>query len=560
MRVGDSYDTIQTMSKLLVVGFDGATFDLINPLVQNGRLPTLAHLMQHGAFGTLHSTVPPITPTAWTTVFTGKNPGKHGIFDFQEIDPKTYARQPVFTDRHLEKTVWDLLGEAGLRSIITDVPYTYPPRPLNGLMLTGYGTPRTAQTVFTHPLAWEAVLPTNLHDQIRVAQPTQLFDRSRAFLNEWAEIMNGRSRLLHHLLTKQEWNFFFHVFSITDNLAHVFWTYLEPSHPNYQRPEAPEYREALLQAYVQCDELLGQMLEWAGSDCNVIVMSDHGFGSVYPRQYLFQRLVDGGFMQYSSAGGGIGQLKGAAMRQAIRLYNGLPFLREFVKNLRPNSQNALKNSLKSAGMMPSNDAIDFHTSKVFPSDFGLQLWLNHQMRFANGVLSEGETAVTQTNLITHLLADRDKATGQPIIKQVYKGSEQYDGTHAWLGPDLIIKQTNFYRPDAPSHPSNPRLEGSHTHDGVFFACGPAIRQAELQGEMHLRDLAPTMLYLLNQPVPPDMDGKLLDEAIRPDFLQTHPVQHGDQPAQYTTQRAASQLTDAEEEELKQQLRQLGYME
>lgn len=548
------------MSRLLVVGFDGATFDVILPLVAKGRLPTLAHLMQNGAHGTLRSTVPPITPTAWTTVFTGKNPGKHGIFDFQEIDSETYERRPVLTDRHREKTVWDLLGEVGLRSIITDVPYTYPPRPLNGMMLTGYGTPRTNSTVYTYPADWQSALPNSLHEEIRVAQPLQNFDRSRAFLEEWRGIMNGRTRLLRHLLIEQEWDFFFHVFSITDNLAHVFWTYLEPSHPNYVHPEAADYREALFNAYEQCDTLLGQMLEWAGSHCNVIVMSDHGFGSVYPRQYLFQRLVDGGYLRYSSADGMAGRLKSLAMRQAIRLYNGAPFFREWVKNLRPSSQNALKSGLKSSGLLPSNDAIDFQRSRVIPSDFGLQLWFNHRERFTQGMLDAAQTAVLQNELSSYLLADRDRATGLPIIKRLYQGSEYYSGPFAPFGPDLIIEQQNFYKPDAPHHPSNPRLEGSHTHEGVFFAHGPAICQTTLSQPIHLRDLAPTMLYLLDQPIPPDMDGRLIQEAMAPSYFGAHPPRQSDKPAQHDTRRAPAQLNPDEEAELKQQLRRLGYME
>ncbi len=542
----------------MVVGFDGATFDVINPLIANGRLPTLAHLLKNGVHGTLHSTIPPITPTAWTTVLTGKNPGKHGIFDFQEMDPQTYARSPVYTDRHREKTIWDLLGEANISSIITDVPYTYPPRPLNGLMLTGYGTPRTNETLFTFPEAWEMVLPSDLHDQIRIAQPVANFDRSQAYIDEWREVMNGRSRLLKHLLTQQDWGFFFHVFSITDNLAHVLWTYLEPSHPNYNRAEAPAYREALFDAYAQCDHLLGKMLEWAGPDCNLLLMSDHGFGSVYPRQYLFQRLVDGGYLNYDSGDSG-SSLRDVLMKSAIRTYNSFPFLREWVKNLRPNQAAALKNSLKSGGLLPSNDAINYQKSRVLPSDFGLQLWLNHQKRFSNGLLNEEETAVLIQQLNQYLTTDLDKATQQPIIKSVYQGASQYHGEFSWLGPDLIIENQNFYNPGSTSHVPNPKLEGSHTHKGIFVGYGPDLNTAVLNKEISLQDLAPTMLHLLDQPIPIDMDGQVIKEALS-DEMAKKPIHKSDQAAQYDTPQTQTKLSDDEEEAIKTQLRQLGYID
>lgn len=547
------------MPRLALIGLDGATFDLILPLINDGRLPTLAYILKQGAWGTLQSTTPPITPTAWTTVFTGKNPGKHGIFDFQEIDPQTYERQPVYTDRHLEKPVWHLLGEAGLRSIILDVPYTYPPQPLNGLMLTGYGTPQTEKTVFTSPGDWQEILPPTLHDQIRVAQPTQNFDRSRAFLNEWRQIMNGRSELLKHLMTQKDWSFFFHVFSITDNLAHIFWTYLEPSHPNYYRPEGPEYREALINAYIQCDQLLEQMMTWAGPDCHLMVMSDHGFGSVYPRQYLFQRLVDGSYLHYQSPGKS-GKTGIWLLQLAMRSYNRLPFLREIVKNLRPNKQALLKKGLKKSGLFPGNDVIDFSRSRVFPSDFGLQLWINHQKRFGQGILDEKEAAVVTATLSNYLLADQDNATGKSIIQSIVRGADIYKGDFAWLGPDLIIENRNFYQPGSLTHPKNPQLEGSHTSNGVFLAYGPAFQAVKINHPISLQDLAPTILHLLGQPIPPDMDGRLIKEAINPQFLRQNPVQLSQHPAKLDQTQQNSTLSAAEEAAVKNQLRQLGYID
>ncbi|HNB51271.1 MAG TPA: alkaline phosphatase family protein, partial [Anaerolineales bacterium] len=266
------------MSKVLIVGWDGATFDVIQPLLAEGQLPNLARFVQQGAWGTLRSIVPPVTPGAWTSFFTGKNPGKHGIYDFQDLDPATYQFKPVRTDRHREKTLWQLLGEQGKRSLIFDVPYTYPPQPLNGWMLTGYGTPRTPDTVFTFPPNLTDLLPPDLREEIRIAQPTHRFDRSPAFIAEWEQIMAGRKKLLHHLITQEAWDLFMVVFSITDNLAHVFWTYYDPAHPNYHKPEGPAYREAFLNAYRLSDDLLGDLMTAAGPDTTTVILSDHGFG------------------------------------------------------------------------------------------------------------------------------------------------------------------------------------------------------------------------------------------------------------------------------------------
>src|SRR5690554_4658229 len=313
------------MTKTVIVGLDGATWNIIEPLAGAGRLPNLAYMMREGATGILQSTVPPVTPAAWTSLFTGKNPGKHGIYDFQELDPQTYQFHSIRTDRHQEKTLWELLTEADRRSIFMDVPFTYPPRPFNGLMLTGYGTPRTPDTTFTHPANLASLLPDELQGEVRVALPTHRFDRSARFIEEWSEIMTGRRRLLNHLMRTESWDLFMVVFSITDNMAHVFWTYADPAHPNFYRSEAEQYREAFLHAYELCDQLLGELMEAAGPQTTTLVLSDHGFGSVRPRQYLFQRLLEGGYTvarQRNSSN----PMRRQLLNFAVNSYTRFPFL------------------------------------------------------------------------------------------------------------------------------------------------------------------------------------------------------------------------------------------
>ncbi|MCP5099306.1 MAG: hypothetical protein GY943_27450 [Chloroflexi bacterium] len=545
------------MNKVLLVGLDGATFDIIQPLSQAGRLPNLTQLMNEGAWGALESTIPPITPTAWTTVFTGKNPGKHGIYDFQELDRQTYGQRPVHIDRHREKTIWDLLGEKDIPSIVVDVPFTYPPRPLTGLMITGYGTPRTPGTQFTYPPTLRDSLPPELQSELRVALPRHDFDRSRAFLDEWDEIMNGRSHLLHYLITQREWRFFFSVFSITDNLAHVFWTYVDPNHPNYHRSEGAEYREAFYKAYEQCDALLGKMMEWAGANTTTLIMSDHGFGSVYPRQYLFRRLAEENYLTYQGAKGV--PLSNQLLKLAMRVYTSMPFLREWIKNLRPGGQKALKSTLSRTGMLPDNSAIDFTKTKILPSNFGLQLWLNREDRFAQGMVSEEKTAVLMQTLTDYLLADRNPATGESIIRNVYKGADMYHGPETALAPDLVIENRNFFQPDKTFDKANPQIEGSHTHDGIFLAHGTAVQPGTINGA-RLLDLAPTVLHLLGQPIPPDMDGRVLTELLTTEFQENNPIQIGNDAAQHQAPlNSQTNLSPAEEAEINDQLRQLGYL-
>ncbi|KPL89413.1 alkaline phosphatase family protein [Ardenticatena maritima] len=545
--------------RLLIVGLDGATFDIIKPLAEAGRLPVLATLLQQGTHGVLQSVQPPITPTAWTTVFTGKNPGKHGIFDFQTFDPQTYATSPVRADRHREKRLWDLLTEADQPSIILDVPFTYPPRPFNGIMMTGYGTPRTAGTPFTWPPTLAEETPADLRAEIRLALPRHRFDRSMAIVEEWRDIMQGRRRLLRHLVRERDWALFFVVFGITDNLAHIFWTFADPLHPNYASEEGKRFREAFFQAYEQCDALLGDLLDWVGPETNVLIMSDHGFGSVYPRQYTFRRLVEGGFVRYKRAPllAGVNEW---AMRWAMRLYTSTPFFKELVKRLRPGQAKLVKQTLAAGGLLPTHSAIDPRRSLVLPSEFGLQLWLNRRGRFGHGMLDEDQAHETIARLREFLLADRDPITGKPIVRAIYEGRDLYHGAFAAQGPDIVLELTNFYDPTTRPSAHNGRIEGGHTPDGVFIAYGPAFRRGDVVAHATLADIAPTALYLLGHPIPPDMDGRVLTDALQPDVLEQTPIKRGETPATFGEIAGGPDFTPDEIRDIEQQLRQLGYID
>lgn len=543
------------MGKVLVVGLDGATFDIIHPLVADGRLPNLAHIMQTGAWGTLKSTVPPVTPSAWTSFFTGKNAGKHGIYDFQEIDPDTYQFHTVRTNQHREKTLWDLLGETGRQAIVTDVPFTYPPRPINGWMITGYGTPRTPGNIITYPADLADHLPPHLRSEIKVALPTNKFERSQRFVDEWKEVMEGRRQLLCYLMTERPWDLFMHVFSITDTMAHVFWTYVDPAHPNYHKPEGETYREAFLHGYEMCDQILGEMIELAGPGTTILILSDHGFGSVRPRQYIFQRLLKGGYVK----GKGNASLRGRLMKTAVDTYNRFPFLREWIKGLRPNNRRRMKQTLRRAQLMPNVKGIDYTRSKIVPTNFGLRMWVNDQGRFAQGIVPPSQKDALLTELDQYLTAHRDKATGKPIIARTYRGDDLYHGPFANRGPDMVIEYSNLHDPGAATPPKNPFLEGGHTANGIFLAHGPKIQSIHLE-PANLIDLAPTILHLFGQPVSPDMDGRVITGIFTPDYQKTHPVQFGDEPARHGTDHAGTGYTEDEEAEINAQLRQLGYID
>jgi predicted AlkP superfamily phosphohydrolase/phosphomutase len=244
----------------------------------------------------------------------------------------------------------------------------------------------------------------------------------------------------------------------------------------------------------------------------------------------------------------------------MHAYTRLPFLRELVKNARPQQQKAVKEALKKSNLLPSTDAIDYRRSPVLASGFGLQLWINEEGRFATGPVPTSEKADLVERIISYLLNDEDETTGRPIIAEIYRGQEIYYGGAIASAPDMIIEYTNFYQPEAGSRQSNPNLEGGHTPEGIFLAYGPAIEAGVIQGAK-LTDLAPTILYLFGEGVPPDMDGEVLAQLFPEQFLVSHPIQYGTKPARFDSipTLARQDYTAAEEAEVEEQLRQLGYL-
>ena len=151
--------------KLLIIGLDGATFDLALPMIEKGEMPNLGQLLAQGTAANLLSTVPPVTGPAWSSFMTGKDPGGHGVYHFRAIDPTQYdqANETLVTSRSFQgPTFWDILGEVGHRVAVVTVPVTYPPWPINGVMISGYPCPDTRNN-HTYPPEFADQLPDPLN-------------------------------------------------------------------------------------------------------------------------------------------------------------------------------------------------------------------------------------------------------------------------------------------------------------------------------------------------------------------------------------------------------------
>jgi predicted AlkP superfamily phosphohydrolase/phosphomutase len=549
----------ESKKRVLIVGLDGATFDVITPLVKAGRMPNLASLIAAGAHGILHSTIPPITPTAWTSFATGVNPGKHGVFDFQRPAPGTYDFRPVPAHQHEYKSLWRLASEAGKRVVALDVPFTYPPEPVNGCLICGYGMPVGESTAFT----WPPNLGEELKESCGAFRPAvleQLPNLRSEFFREWDEVLANRVDVADHLWSRVNWDIYMIVLGSIDNVQHVLWNYLEPHHADYYAPRANRYRDLLSEHYERADGFLGSLLKRTEDDTTVLVMSDHGFGSTHPGLHLPQLLMDLGLLKY---GTGPIAAKGssAAMRALLKGYSSLPGLRRLLNSLRPGFKTKLKHALSNSALLPSLENIDWANTLAFPTGFGLHIYVNRSDRFPQGIVSPGEECERLLERLSRkLLSITEPVSGAPIIRAIHRGAEVYHGPWARSAPDLIVEYTNFFEgTQGGKHPMMiPEISGSHVPEGILVAAGKAIREGSVDGAS-IEDLAPTVLHLLGLPVPASMDGRVLSEMLVGNWVESHPVLYDGYVTKDNPQEQEYDYSSVEAEQVREQLRGLGYV-
>jgi len=282
-----------TQRKVAVFGLDGITFDLLQPWLDEGRLPNLARLLAEGAGGRLRSTIPPVSASAWPSFATGTNPGQHSLIDF------TYPAQDSYEIRVSNgltvavPAVWQIAGAAGKQVGVVSLPMTYPPRPMNGFMLCSFLTP-SADSDYT----WPPELKQELIDACGPF-PLRMSEKGRGvdpavFVRACKQLEIDRARNVQYLLRERPWDLFVYVMETTDNLQHEVWHLVDKSHPMHDPEMATRVLPDILDYYETVDRLLGEMVALVPEEALVIVLSDHGFGPFHKFFHINNWVADNG--------------------------------------------------------------------------------------------------------------------------------------------------------------------------------------------------------------------------------------------------------------------------
>ncbi len=533
--------------RVLIIGLDGATFDVLDPMMASGRMPNLRHLVETGTRGILDSTKPPITPAAWTTFMTGKGPGRHGIVDFEKYDVRTNQLSFNSTYEIREKTIWEILSEKGFRVGSINVPMTYPPRKVNGFMISGFETP-SIEKDFTYP--------RELKDEILRRWPDY------NYRSNWARKTFGGDDIFQRNLTYIErsfgqgyqladycgqhygWDVMMVLYKLVDNLQHKAWKYLDPKTSG----QYPERAEMAAKCFEELDKSIGDLTVLARkNNALIIIMSDHGHGSLDGKAQPNMLLEQWGYLKIKSR---LTQTRRRARRMLDRLRGK--------KSSRFEANLGIEHELD----------LDWSKTRACVMHAGIYgfLYVSLKGRQPGGLIDPSDYEKVRNDLkarFSRVTCTSPEGETIQVFPEVHRTEELYNcprEEQPWL-PDLLlvphpglavvrkIRGSNAVR-WSPPH----RMEGTHRVEGILIANGPHVRTAGTV-RANIADVTPTILASMGLRIPIDMEGKAIAELfdISPsiEFEPPQTVQFAEHEEVYS---------DSEKEALTQRLSELGYLE
>jgi predicted AlkP superfamily phosphohydrolase/phosphomutase len=529
--------------RTLLIGLDGATFDVLDPLMREGVMPCLRRLTETGARSTLYSTVPALTPPAWTSLVTGRSPGAHGVFDFFRKNTADSLYFGFLTSRDVESpTIWSLASDAGLRSTILNFPLTFPPPRILGHIIPGGFMPWRQLRLGCHP--------SELFDELRALprfNPRELAldmsEEAKAIegcaeeeYEPWIDMHIRRERqwvdIAAYLANKEPSQFTAVLFDGVDKIQHLCWRFIDPRMTSALGSDWEHRVSAKCREYFsELDRRIEELVGLVENQASIVVASDHGFGPQVRTLFVNAWLRQEGHLAWQS-----GKTPSSVGATAL----GLNQMARHVYQL------------------------DWTRTRAFaplPSGNGIHI-VRADETHPDGVPGDGYDAF-RTDLASDLLQIRDPDSGEPVVARVWTREEIFRGPNLGLAPDLTLELHDgglisiLDSPDAVRR--RPWPTGTHRTEGVVVFAGADVRPGARLNALSILDVAPFLLHALDLPIPRAIEGRFVSEALDPAALAHRPVRYSDAPVQ-TPEIAAADLDPEAETEILKRLHELGYVE
>ena len=533
-------------NRTVLIGLDGATFSILDPLIKKGIMPFLKEFMASGVRAELLSVIPPLTPPAWTSLVTGRSPGHHGVFDFfQKEEGSRHIRLTTSQDMRCEN-IWSIVSRHGAKATTLNFPLMTPPPAINGNVLGGWMTWRQMRL---------GCYPDDLYDRLKALPGFNARELGMDMAHEekaiegcpreeyadWVKLHIRREQqwfnILKYLMREDPCELTAILFDGIDKIQHLCWRFLSPDYLNEKlSPWEEQVRNLCLEYFSKLDRLLAEIAELAGPDATIIMASDHGFGAQTETFFVNTWLEQNGYLTWANDG---------PPRESESAVLGIGQLARHVY------------------MLDWEKTLAY---AVTPSSNGVHIVVagnDHE----KGV-SKADYEQFRNKLIDSLYSVISPATGKPVATRIWTKEEAFDGPYMDLAPDLTLALrdgglVSILASDLPVKlRSEPR--GTHRPEGVVLARGPGVRQGVTLPQLSILDVAPILLYALGIPIPQDMEGRMPEEVFEASMLKLRPVRIGGRTESValagrgTTERI---VFDAEAEaKMAAQLRALGYIE
>ncbi len=535
--------------KAVFIGLDGADPEVISEWISAGELPTFKMLQEAGASCPMLSTVPPLSAPAWISIYTGKNPAKHGICDFFYMDSKSRSMKLTSSNDIKAETIWSLLSRAGKRVILLNMPMTYPPEPVNGVMSTGLHTP-SEESPYTYPESFKDELYRITKGRYQIsAGPITSKNNIKDYIARLNDVTDAQMDAAMMLLRERPWDLFMYVVQGTDQIQHALWHLSDREHPRYYSKSG--YESAILDYYKKVDHFVSRVIKETGGSANIFIASDHGFGPLHGLIDLNNILTRHGFIVFKrSFWTMIKRLIYAMNITPLSAFNLLISLGLGKKRDRVTKGREYKRLKK---IFLSFDDVDWTRTKAYALGNGGCIYLNRSYRHEKDTRSE---------LMDLLYSVKDKS-GYKVIDRLFKKEDIFKGPFMNNMPDIVFwpEENRYFPLGAYEFPSNKVINyaesptGAHRSKGIFMAYGKDILQGKQPEGMTVCNVAPTILYSMGMRAATGFDGKAIDDIFCSRKVGQSYVREVALPASLDPLR----LSEKEEDELRRNLHGLGYI-
>lgn len=535
------------MKRTLLIGLDGMSFTLLDHFIETGLMPFLKRFVDNGVRAELISTPCPVTPPAWTSIMTGRSPGHHGIFDFIRVDEDCTDRLPFrLTNARdvLCETIWSIAGRQGRVVGSLNFPQMFLARPFNGYMVPGFVTARALRTSVQPREFWNRIkeLPDfNVKDvawDLEEGRKPLGSGLEKDGYKDWIGYLMRKEKgwfaVARELLVGTPCDLVAVVFEGIDRLQHQTWRLLDPTlMPGNPTPWEEEIRGYCLDYFHELDVFVRELVELAGDEAQVFMVSDHGFGVTTEVFYANVWLERRGYLKW---------------KEGVRFDD--------------------QGSLTADNMREHFDTIDWNRTIAYARTTSANgIYIRVAREPGQPGISPESYKSFRSELSQALLSFKDPRTGMPVVTEVLTREEAFPGRATAQAPDLtvtlrdggfisILKANNVLKP-------RPEVRGTHRREGIFLAGGHHVRKEFSLSPRSVLDVAPTILYSEGLPVPEDFEGEVVTEAFEPSLLECNPVQIGKPtlpPDEAPVQGTGGLLKSSEEAQILEKLKTLGYFE